>query len=47
MLKNCRTATGVRDWTKEEMIAYLDWNKQEDEQIEAKVAAEIRNDPAP
>lgn len=46
MSKNCRTASGVRDWTKEEMMAYLDWDKQEDERVEAKVAAEMRSDPA-
>lgn len=36
----------MREWTKEEMIAYLDWSKQEDDWVEVKVAAEIRDDPA-
>lgn len=27
-------------------MAYLDWSKMEDERIEGKVAAELRDDPA-
>ena len=26
--KHCRTSTGSQEWTKEEMMAYLDWIKQ-------------------
>jgi len=29
---------GSRAWTKEEMMAYLDWSKQEDDRIEERVA---------
>jgi hypothetical protein len=45
MGKRCKTATGSRDWTKEEMMAYLDWGKAEDERVEARVAEEIGNNP--
>ncbi len=31
MGKQCKTQSGSRDWTKEEMIAYLDWDRAEDE----------------
>jgi len=27
-------STGVREWTKEEMMAYLDWSKAENDRIE-------------
>ena len=30
MTEHCTTSTGSREWTKEEMIAYLDWNETED-----------------
>jgi hypothetical protein len=30
---------GSREWTKEEMMAYLDWSNAEDERIDAQVAA--------
>ncbi|OAA59525.1 Bromo adjacent region [Akanthomyces lecanii RCEF 1005] len=41
MGKQCRMPTGRRDWTKEEMMAYLDWDKAEEDRIEATVAAEM------
>ena len=41
MTKHCRTLTGSREWTKEEMMAYLDWSKAEDNHIEAQVAREM------
>lgn len=41
MNKQCRTHTGSRDWTKEEMMAYLDWDKSENDRIEAQMAVEI------
>ncbi|KAJ0131219.1 hypothetical protein HZ326_25678 [Fusarium oxysporum f. sp. albedinis] len=40
MSKRCITSTGSREWTKEEMMAYLDWthwSKAEDERIEAQL----------
>ena len=45
MTKHCTTSTGSRDWTKEEMMAYLDWNKSEDDRIEAQVALDIGDNP--
>lgn len=41
MSKHRVTATGSKEWTKEEMMAYLDWSNQEDERIEAQVAGEM------
>ncbi|RKK50684.1 hypothetical protein BFJ69_g18025, partial [Fusarium oxysporum] len=45
MSKRCITSTGSREWTKEEMMAYLDWSKAEDERIEAQVAEEMGDNP--
>jgi hypothetical protein len=45
MSQRCVTSTGSREWTKEELMAYLDWNKAEDERIEAQVAREIESNP--
>jgi hypothetical protein len=45
MSKRCRTSTVNIDWTKEEMMAYLDWNKAEDDRVEARVAAEMEQMP--
>jgi hypothetical protein len=45
MTKHCTTSTGSRDWTKEEMMAYLDWSNAEDERIDALVAAEAGDNP--
>lgn len=36
MGKYCTTSTGSREWTKEEMMAYLDWDKAETDRIEAR-----------
>uniref|UniRef100_A0A8H7K5T0 MULE transposase domain-containing protein n=1 Tax=Bionectria ochroleuca TaxID=29856 RepID=A0A8H7K5T0_BIOOC len=44
MGKRCTATEPSREWTKEEMIAYLDWNKAEDKRVEARVAEEIRKD---
>jgi hypothetical protein len=43
MGKQCITSAGTRDWTKEEMMAYLDWDNAELNRIEADVAQETRN----
>lgn len=43
MGKRCTTPTGSRDWTKEEMIAYLDWTKAEDDRVEAQIAGEVES----
>lgn len=45
MTKRCTTSTGSRDWTKEEMMAYLDWSKVEDDRIEAQVEQEMEDNP--
>jgi hypothetical protein len=45
MGKQCRMQKGSRDWTKEEMMAYLDWSKAEEDQAEARVAAEMEGNP--
>ncbi|KAL9561263.1 hypothetical protein ACKAV7_014618 [Fusarium commune] len=45
MGKQCRMQEGSRDWTKEEMMAYLDWSKAEDDRVEAQVAAEMEGNP--
>lgn len=41
MGKQCRDGNRVRDWLKEEMMAYLDWDKNENERIEGNIAAEM------
>ena len=45
MTKRCITSTGSREWTKEEMTAYLDWSKAEDDRIYAQVAQEMEGNP--
>lgn len=34
MTERCTTSAGWKDWTKEEMIAYLDWDNIEDERVQ-------------
>ncbi|OAQ60872.1 mutator-like element transposase [Pochonia chlamydosporia 170] len=36
---------GPREWTKEEMMAYLDWSRAEEVRVEALVAAEMEGEP--
>ena len=45
MSKRCTSAPDSRDWTKEEMMAYLDWSQAEDERVEALVAKEMGENP--
>lgn len=45
MDKLCRAQGGPRDWTKEEMMVYLDWSKAEEDRVEALVAAEMKDNP--
>ncbi|KAH7461200.1 hypothetical protein FOMA001_g19226 [Fusarium oxysporum f. sp. matthiolae] len=45
MSKRCVTQTGSREWTKEEMMAYLDWCSAEDKRVEAQVAREMGDNP--
>ena len=35
---------GSRDWTKEEMMAYLDWNTAEDRRVQDRVDAIVERD---
>lgn len=39
---SCKTPTGSRDWTKEEMMAYLDWSNAEDEHVFRQVKSEAQ-----
>ena len=41
MGKQCMMQKGCRDWSKEEMMAYLDWSNTEEDRVEALVAAEM------
>lgn len=45
MSQRCITSTGSREWTREEMMAYLDWSKAEDERVETLVAKELADNP--
>jgi hypothetical protein len=45
MGKHCTTSAGSREWTKEEMMAYLDWSRAEDARIDAQVAEELGDNP--
>ena len=45
MGKSCATPQGPRDWSKEEMMAYLDWSKAEDKRVEAQVSGEMTANP--
>lgn len=45
-VKTLHFPVGNKRMDKEEMMAYLDWSKAEDDRIEAQVAAELRDDPA-
>ena len=45
MARRCTTSTGSRDWTREEMMAYLDWSNSEDVRIDSLVAQERRAEP--
>jgi hypothetical protein len=42
MGKYCYTDTGKRDWTKEEMMVYLDWDSKENERINAKAVEDLQ-----
>lgn len=36
---------GCGDWTEEEMMAYLEWSKTEEDRVEALVAADMEGNP--
>ena len=46
MTQECVTSAGSRDWLKEEMMAYLDWDKSENDRIDAQVALEVQDGPS-
>jgi hypothetical protein len=46
MGEKCVTSEGSRDWLKEEMMAYLDWDKSENDRLDAQMADEIRRGPS-
>ena len=33
-------SNGSKPWTKEQMRAYIDWNRAEDERVEARICAQ-------
>ena len=41
MTKRYSTPIGLREWIKEEMMAYLDWSNAEDARIDAQIVADI------
>ncbi|KAK6850577.1 transposase-like protein [Apiospora arundinis] len=43
MGSQCTTSAGSRDWTREEMMAYLDWDRFENDRMDVLVARESRN----
>lgn len=45
MGKQCMMQESSRDWTKEEMMAYLDWSKAEEDRVRALVEAEMEGNP--
>jgi hypothetical protein len=45
MSKRCVISSRSREWTKEEMMAYLDWSKAEDNRVEARVSKEMGGNP--
>ncbi len=45
MGKRCRAGTSMREWSKEEIMSYLDWDKAENERIEQNVGIEMAEQP--
>ncbi|KAK1837453.1 hypothetical protein CCHR01_19925 [Colletotrichum chrysophilum] len=45
MNRRCTTSKGSRDWLKEEMMAYLDWDRAEQERVDELVVAEEGDNP--
>ncbi|KAJ6788687.1 hypothetical protein PWT90_07147 [Aphanocladium album] len=45
MGRQCKEQGRPRDWTKEELMSYLDWDKAEEDRVEAMVAAEMEANP--
>lgn len=45
MGKRCTSTMPSREWTKEEMMAYLDWNNAEDQRMERQIAQQMGDNP--
>lgn len=45
MGRYCRGESGIRDWTREEMMSYLDWDRAENERVEQNVGKEMAEQP--
>jgi hypothetical protein len=46
MGKECTIKRPYRSWTKEEQIAYLDWDEADDQRVQAQVEAAIAQERA-
>ncbi|KAJ0129642.1 hypothetical protein HZ326_27270 [Fusarium oxysporum f. sp. albedinis] len=42
---HCKIGKSIRDWTKEEMMSYLDWDKVERDRVERLVEREMAEQP--
>ncbi|KAF6527894.1 hypothetical protein HZS61_008196 [Fusarium oxysporum f. sp. conglutinans] len=45
MGSHCKVGNGTRDWTKEEMMSYLDWDRAENDRVEQNVEIEMAEQP--
>ncbi|KAJ0126354.1 hypothetical protein HZ326_30539 [Fusarium oxysporum f. sp. albedinis] len=45
MGSHCKVGNGTRDWTKEEMMSYLDWDRAENDWVEQSVEIEMAEQP--
>ena len=45
MGRHCKAGRSIREWTKEEMMSYLDWDKAENERVEQNVGIEMAEQP--
>lgn len=45
MGKQCTVTRPGREWTKEEIMAYIDWDNVEDARVEQRVAEDIAAEP--
>ena len=45
MGRRCKEGRSTREWTKEEQMSYLDWDRAENERVEKNVAIEMAQQP--
>ncbi|KAJ3454449.1 hypothetical protein MRS44_018343 [Fusarium solani] len=45
MGRHCKEGNSIREWTTEEKMSYLDWDKAENERVEHNVGAEMAEQP--